>query len=554
MTNRNINRRDFLKLGGLAALTLPAFRIMGKLGEDTLVASEEEYGGFLIRQKAKNPPPYVVDDSVYQRFDAKYTILNRMGWDPTLREKLQGVRREETPNEPGYRREDQALSDAAGMLSTYGGANAPMGGRHNGLLQVTPIGGGQFESDAPWDHSHLSDQDLSNMVKKAAKFMGASLVGITELDERWIYSTYAEMMNEGTWPILFDEVEEVKLPAGTVSLADARDQVLAELQKMDAEAVKTLIVETMKAEAPSDAPESSMLLALPASMLVNMLPTVLKQLPTSTIQILAGKLGLTFTIAAVSPGDTAKPRYLEDGTLVIPKTMNRVIVLAFEMDADAVDAAPTLVGMAAMTNGYSRMTFTASSLAEFIRNLGYNAIPCGNHTGLSVPMAIDAGLGELSRMGILITPKYGPRIRLAKIITDLPVATDQPISFGVKEFCDVCKKCAEMCPTQAISFEGQTFEPRTISNNPGVLKWPLDNEKCFTGWQMTGGDCGNCIRVCPFNKPESWLHEATRILIGAKIGTLDSVLTSLDTASGYGGEKPEPEAFWKKDSFIHIKG
>jgi ferredoxin len=143
---------------------------------------------------------------------------------------------------------------------------------------------------------------------------------------------------------------------------------------------------------------------------------------------------------------------------------------------------------------------------------------------------------------------------LAKIITDLPVATDQPISFGVKEFCDVCKKCAEMCPTQAISFEGQTFEPKTISNNPGVLKWPLDNEKCFIGWQMTGGDCGNCIRVCPFNKPESWLHEATRILIGAKVGALDSVLTKLDTASGYGGEKPEPEAFWKKDSFIHIKG
>jgi epoxyqueuosine reductase QueG len=123
------------------------------------------------------------------------------------------------------------------------------------------------------------------------------------------------------------------------------------------------------------------------------------------------------------------------------------------------------------------------------------------------------------------------------VITDLPMATDQPIKFGVKEFCDVCKKCAEMCPSQAISYGGQTREAPTISTNPGVMKWPMDNEKCMVGWQMSGGDCGNCIRTCPFNKPQGWLHDMTAIMVGVKSGLIDSVMVRLDDASGYGGEE-----------------
>ena len=76
-------------------------------------------------------------------------------------------------------------------------------------------------------------------------------------------------------------------------------------------------------------------------------------------------------------------------------------------------------------HGYSRMATTASALSAFIQELGYNAIPCGNMTGLCVPMAIDAGLRELGRQGVVITPKYGPRVRLAKVITDLPLSVDQ---------------------------------------------------------------------------------------------------------------------------------
>ena len=70
--------------------------------------------------------------------------------------------------------------------------------------------------------------------------------------------------------------------------------------------------------------------------------------------------------------------------------------------------------------GYSMMVYTANLMAAFIRGLGYKAIPCGNDTALSIPLAMAAGLGEWSRMGLLVTEKFGPRVRLCKVFTDMP--------------------------------------------------------------------------------------------------------------------------------------
>jgi len=56
----------------------------------------------------------------------------------------------------------------------------------------------------------------------------------------------------------------------------------------------------------------------------------------------------------------------------------------------------------------------------------------------------------LGRNGLLITPQYGPRVRISKVLTDLPLVPDEPIEFGVTEYCEKCKRCAKYCPGQAI--------------------------------------------------------------------------------------------------------
>jgi len=187
--------------------------------------------------------------------------------------------------------------------------------------------------------------------------------------------------------------------------------------------------------------------------------------------------------------------------LELPEEVKYSVVMAIEMDELGIANSPACPAAAATGLGYSKMAFTTSSLAEFIRNLGYTAIPDGNDMSLSVPLAIDAGLGQLGRNGLLITPEYGPRVRLCKVFTDLTLEPDSPIDFGVTDFCRRCRLCADACEVDAISKEDEpSWEPACRSNNPGALKWYVNGEKCYEYWCDNGTDCSTCISVCPYNK------------------------------------------------------
>jgi reductive dehalogenase len=233
---------------------------------------------------------------------------------------------------------------------------------------------------------------------------------------------------------------------------------------------------------------------------------------------------------------------MSDDAWYIPASMNRVIVSAFEEDHYGIANSPGRLASAAVGNGYSRMAFTANTLAEFIRALGYRAIPAGNGLGLSIPMAIDAGLGQLGRLGNLITPKYGPRVRLAKVITDMPLVADSPIDFAVTEFCETCILCAKHCPSGSISDGPRTWKGKSPSNNPGAFKWYIESEKCY---DFNGFSCSNCKRVCPFTKPNnSWLHQMIRKIIEGRISPLNRLMVRFDQVSGYGYQLQDKK-FWK---------
>jgi len=185
----------------------------------------------------------------------------------------------------------------------------------------------------------------------------------------------------------------------------------------------------------------------------------------------------------------------------VPERFENAVVMAVEMDADGIATSPAVPAAAATGTGYSKMAFAISCMGEFIRNLGYDAIQCGNTTALSIPLAIDAGLGELGRNGLLITPQYGSRVRLCKIFTDIPLEPDKPIELGVREFCKNCKLCAKECEVEAISMADEpSFDVACPSNNPGALKWYVNSELCYQFWCDNGVDCSTCISVCPFTK------------------------------------------------------
>jgi len=153
--------------------------------------------------------------------------------------------------------------------------------------------------------------------------------------------------------------------------------------------------------------------------------------------------------------------------------------------------------------------------------------------------------GEQGRNGKLITPEFGPSLRLCKVITDLPLVRDNPICFGVVEFCEVCQKCADDCPSNSIPRGPREWTGPSISNNPGNYTWQIDHETCRRYWAMGNAtNCTACIRSCPFTKAPGLSHELVRTII-SNAPVFNPLMRRMDDLFGYGKQK-DASQFWVK--------
>ncbi len=192
-------------------------------------------------------------------------------------------------------------------------------------------------------------------------------------------------------------------------------------------------------------------------------------------------------------------RDMSEAENALPDGLTHVIVLGHEMDADLVATYPSALAGAATGREYSHEASVVMQLSAYIRNLGYEAVASMNDTGLVIPFALKAGLGEYARNQMVITPGFGPRLRFSKIFTNLPLGHDLPRKMGVADFCNICTKCADACPAKALPY-GPPTEGGGASAIQGVRKWTSDAEKCFGFWAKMSSDCAICMRVCPFNR------------------------------------------------------
>ena len=245
--------------------------------------------------------------------------------------------------------------------------------------------------------------------------------------------------------------------------------------------------------------------------------------------------------------DVKQPEETET-ELAIPETVKYAIVIVVNQDRLTSLIGPASVQTSAASGmGYGRMGITVVALAEAIRTLGYNAIPSMNDTALSVPLAVDAGLGQLGRHGMLITREYGSVLRLGKVLTDMPLVADSPVDFGVTEFCQRCKKCATNCPANCISFGERSYDPQVDTGNPEALKWYINGKKCLQYWIDSGASCAACQAVCTYSKGSFWGHGVIRGMT-AGVPMFDSVFAQLDDVFGYGAMR-KPDEVWERKIF-----
>jgi reductive dehalogenase len=193
----------------------------------------------------------------------------------------------------------------------------------------------------------------------------------------------------------------------------------------------------------------------------------------------------------------------------IPEPLPYAVVVATEMNDDMVRSAPHTPTLVESGYNYARGAYITTILSRWFGAMGYKAVAQHNrhYDTLEVPLAIDAGLGELGRFGYLIADKFGPRVRLFAVQTDMPLVPDKPVDLGAEKFCEVCLKCGESCPSKSIPIEREKKVDR------GIERWSLNAETCFAYWGKIGTDCCICMAICPFSRPNRTIHRFVKFML-----------------------------------------
>ncbi|WP_430448217.1 reductive dehalogenase [Rhodophyticola sp.] len=199
------------------------------------------------------------------------------------------------------------------------------------------------------------------------------------------------------------------------------------------------------------------------------------------------------------------------------------------------------ISVAQSMRAYLRFSLLGGVIAKQIRNLGYSAKAHTVLDGevLQPPLLLLSGLGEVSRIGeVILNPFLGPRLKSGVVTTDMPMAHDKPIDFGLQRFCESCNKCARECPSGAI-----TAGPKLMFN--GYEIWKSDSERCAS-YRITtlgGAMCGRCMKTCPWNLEGLFAEKPFR-WAAMNIPATAPALARLDDALGNGGLNPVKKWWW----------
>ena len=100
------------------------------------------------------------------------------------------------------------------------------------------------------------------------------------------------------------------------------------------------------------------------------------------------------------------------------------------MSGETLKRAPSVLAQQTTTLSYKRGRIIQNSMQEFLRGLGYMGLgeSTTNALGIAPAFGVMAGLGEESRLNRLITPEFGPMVRVLQDVTDLPWPLINPLT------------------------------------------------------------------------------------------------------------------------------
>jgi len=139
----------------------------------------------------------------------------------------------------------------------------------------------------------------------------------------------------------------------------------------------------------------------------------------------------------------------------------------------------------------SRLTKAVYDLSGFFRKEGFKTLPlpaAGTPVDQRYLKAVfsfkdaarEAGLGSIGRHGLLITPQFGPRVRLACLLTDAEIESSPKRQ---KDYCVNCDACIRICPAKVLQppKEGEIYS--------------MNKFACRT-YRQAGLICSVCLKAC----------------------------------------------------------
>lgn len=181
----------------------------------------------------------------------------------------------------------------------------------------------------------------------------------------------------------------------------------------------------------------------------------------------------------------------------ILRSAKYTITLAIHLLDSVVETAPSREYAIHTRVVNSELNRIAYWVARFLDDKGYVAIPVpasypSDRSKLVGDLshrhaAVFSGLGKIGRNSLLVTPRYGPRVRLVTLVTNAPLKPDPPLKLDLCKDCDICIRA---CPAGALSKDGKTDKEKCRAYS----------EETYKKFDFDIRYCGLCIKVCPIGK------------------------------------------------------
>ena len=173
---------------------------------------------------------------------------------------------------------------------------------------------------------------------------------------------------------------------------------------------------------------------------------------------------------------------------------------------ETIDGKPTIMYFHHYRTTNTKLDLLALDAVDFIEAQGYSALPIAASQSTNTEKdayrgvfshktaAVLSGLGFIGKNALFITPEYGSKIRLATVLTDMPLSPEFPV---MTRGCGSCEICKNACPAKAITGNNYVY---------GEMRdTVLDARRCSEHMKTykdigRGAVCGICMRVCPYNQ------------------------------------------------------